>query len=140
MRRILGFVIVLSLLFLTPAFAWQNNYDYTTRLNFSTYISDNTTGTYKVTYADKTTIVPGTAHILGYSIMKLNGENSEILAALHDSEITDVYLDESLLDESEADTSTGVGGRWFPYPKSIKTQLCIRQGANTRVIVYYSTI
>ena len=138
MKRILSLVIVLSFLFSGMVFAWQDNYDYTMRLDFYTYTSDNTTGAYKVTYVPKTTLIPGVMHIIGYSIMPISA-NSENVVALHDAESTDVYVDESLIDETEC-VANSFDGKWFPYPKAIKTQLCIRQGSQTRVMVYYSNI
>jgi hypothetical protein len=136
MKRIIS-LIVIGLLISSTAYAWLGGSDYQARLEFNTYIADNSTGTYSATYVSKAVIVPGKAHILGYKIIQLDGaKSSEFVAALHDAEITDVYLDESMIDECEVNITTN-NGVWFPYPKSIKTQLCIRQGPNTRVIVYY---
>ena len=139
MKRILCLIVIGLLACSTVHAGWFEGGDYQSRINFKTYIADNSTGVYQATYASKTTIEPGKAHILGYSIVQLNGsKGSEFVAALHDAESTDVYVDESLIDESEVAATTG-DGKWFPYPKSIKTQLCIRQGPNTRVLVYYDT-
>lgn len=134
MKRIICLITV-ALLISSTAFAWVND---SSKVNFSTYVADNSSGTvYSVTYASKSVIVPGKSHILGYKIIALDGsKSSEFVAALHDSEVTDIYLDESMIDESETNITNNTGV-WFPYPKSIKTQLCIRQGPNTRVIVYY---
>lgn len=134
MKRILSLVLISLFLASTVMAGW---FDTPQNIRFSTYVSDNATGTYQATFVSKTTIVPGTARILGYTILQLNGtKNSEFVAALHDAEATDPYVDESLIDESEVN-ATANAGKWFPYPRSVRTQLCIRQGPNTRVIVYY---
>ena len=140
MKRILSVLIILGILFSTPVFGWQTSYESSvTRLDFKTYISDNTTGAYKTTNVSKTTIVPNSTHvILGYAIMPLSTD-SENIAALHDADSLDPYVDESLIDEAETPAAT-MSAKWFAYPKKIKVQLTIRQGANTRVLIYYAPL
>ena len=137
MKRIIC-LVVLGLFLCSTAFAWQWGGSDALKVNFSTYVCDNTTGLYQKTAVSKATIVPGVHCILGYAIMPLSA-NSENIVALHDAENTDPYVDESLIDEAETPAAT-MSAKWFAYPKKLSVGLTLRQGAQTRVIVYYTTI
>ena len=111
-------------------------------LNWLTYVSDNTGGQYKTTNVSTTTIVPkglGQHMLLGFTVMSLTGHggvtgSSEAVASLWD-EVSGT-AGPGLLGEAEA-LDESFDGMWFAIPKILKYGLTIRQGANTRVIVYY---
>ena len=110
-------------------------------LDWETYVSDNTTGYYKTTNVDITTIIPkgiGQNRVLGFTVMSLTGHGgvtggSEAVASLWDQVSGGTA---SILGEAEA-LDESFDGMWFAIPKILKNGLTIRQGANTRVIVYY---
>ena len=111
-------------------------------LAWSTYVSDNTTGDYKLTNVTVTTIIPRgntQSRVLGFTVMSLTGHagitgNSENVASLWDeisgTEAPVCFGEAEAIDES-------FDGMWYPIPKIVIYGLTIRQGANTRVIVFY---
>ena len=111
-------------------------------LNWLTYTSDNTGGQYKTTNVPITTIIPkgiGQHMLLGFTVMSLTGHagitgGSEAVASLWDE--TSGTSAPGILGEAEA-LDESFDGMWFPVPKILNYGLTIRQGANTRVIVYY---
>lgn len=105
--------------------------------DWKTVIIDNTTGDYQSTFVAETTINPDSHVILGYSLFDIGGGSSESVIALHDAESTDIYVDESLITENEALDGASVN-EWFATPKNLNVQLNVRQGARTRVAIYYA--
>ena len=145
MKKSLFAVIVFCIMSITvTCYAASSDFVFTQPegLVWETYVSDNTTGLYKTTNVDITTIIPmgiGQSRILGFSVMSLTGHGgvtggSEAVASLWD-EIAGT-ASPSIIDEAEA-IDERISINWFPTPRIVTNGLTIRQGGNTRVIVYY---
>ena len=106
---------------------------------WSTLIVDNAAADYLTTDVSKDTIKAGRNHILGYQIISLAGGSSENVAALHDAESTDLYVDESMIDEDEIADGGHRTDPWFAFPRKLNVALRVVQGAYTRVIIYYTS-
>lgn len=100
-----------------------------------TYVIDNTTGQYADTSVSVTTIYPGMDKILGFEIMPIS-TNSENVVAVHDAVSGDTLGNTNLFGEAEC-APESFDGLWFPYPREISSGVTVRQGAQTRVILYY---
>jgi hypothetical protein len=100
---------------------------------WNTYIKENTSGVYLTTNVPVTSIYPGFDRIQGYTVMPL-GTASENVVAIYDS--VSSTLSGEVLGEAECFPESW-DGQWFPYPREISNGITIRQGPNTRVIIYF---
>ena len=96
-----------------------------------------------ITAVSTSTIVPGTHRIIGYEITYLDSSlNIEATITLADT--TAALFKATAVNtaptgqfaESEAISGQALY-RIFPYPRSIGTQLIVRQGQNTVVTIFY---
>ena len=100
-----------------------------------TEVIDNTTGQYLDTNVAVTTIYPRYDKILGFEILPITTA-SENVVAVHDATTGDTLGNTNLFGEAEC-APESFDGLWFPYPREITTGITVRQGAQTRVIIYY---
>ena len=132
MRRFLTICMVLALvvLFASPASAdWMSEKHPLRIVTVADATADGGTSVVATT-----TFIPGKDVVVGYSVSATSSETNVVIG-LYDSAEGDMAAG-TLFAESEDvnDSSVTV---WFPYPKSIATQLAIGQGQNTVATVYY---
>lgn len=103
------------------------------------YSSVNATGAVTDTLVAVTTIIPGKCRILGVDVCPYDATSVTNYVYLYDLAATtsitssnEFYSYESRVGES--------GGRTFPQPKDLQNGLCIRQGPETRVTVFYERV
>lgn len=131
-------ILLLTFLFLCQqAFSdtsGGNVFDAPSKIPVLTHVQDNSTGLYVTNYVSTEKINPSTCKILGFEVIAA-GTSGEFVAAIHDTASS--VSDNTLLGEIEA-VQENFAGMFFPYPRWIANQLCIRQGGHTRVIIYYT--
>ena len=130
MRKVLWMVVV-AMLFCVPVFAVNLDGN-----EFWSYVIENTTGAYQNTLIPITSVVPGSDRILGYEHMPLPGQSAENVVAVFDTVNYTTFASAEVLGESECQDGSW-DGMWFPYPRTISYGVTVRQGAGTRVIVYF---
>lgn len=136
MRKVLS-ILLIGLLLCSSSFAVE--YMSTDKgKTLLSYVSTNATGAYAATAISTSTIVPGTNRIIGYEIVHYNtGKSIEGFVGLYDDADTTQADNTYLFAESEVIGTYGSGMVIYPYPKELSYGLCIRQGANTTVTIYY---
>ncbi len=142
MKKVIALLVLLFCLASVNVFASDFVFTQPEGRVWYTYPIDNTSGIYIETDIPITTIIPkgiGQSKILGFTVMSLKGHagitgNSENVASLWDG-APGTSSAENLGEAESVDES--FDGMWFPIPKILETQLSVRQGGNTRVIVYF---
>jgi len=134
MKKLLVLVAIFTVI-CSSAFAQRPE----TELNkIQVYVSENSTNAKVTTAVGVTTIYPGIDRILGVQVWVLDTATaSERIVALYDNSAVDATTT-TLFGECEAETGNSPAEIWYPYPRKLDTGLIIAQGANTRVIVYYT--
>lgn len=98
---------------------------------------NNTGGTYQTTVLSTVNgIRPGYDKVLGWTVQG-RSLNSENFVAVYDSATS--ILTGEILGESESLPET-VDGRWFPTPRKVVNGVSVRQGPNTKVFIYYTSL
>ena len=130
------FAMLLILAFAVSSVYAESLSRFSNNQNCKMYSIVNTGATALSTGISTSTITVLNHRILGFTIAEADpSAASERIVALYDS-ATGGETVAKLIDECE--TSDNVSAtRFYPYPKSIETQLTVRQGANTIVTVYY---
>jgi len=131
-RRLGAFLVVLLLAWSMSAFG---AYESPHRTG-STYVCTNATGEYADTNISTSTIIPAYCRILGYRIAPYDTTaSSEFVVSLWDAADTQTAAD--MFDEAEWGATGPWDPMWYPLPKKLNTQLTVRQGPNTTVVIYY---
>ena len=136
MKRIIA--VVLWVMFIaTVASGWYETSGPSSggSLRWKSYEIINTSGVYQITNVPTTSIIPNVHSILGFYIMP-RSINAEIVVTLYDQTVA---TPDELIDEAEAAPNSGTG-KWFSFPRKIEGQLSVRQGPNTKVVVFFDTI
>ena len=104
-----------------------------------TYIIENETAQYLDTNIGVTTIYPGMDRILGFQVMP-STTISENVAALYDAISGDnLNANNAASQFAEIECAPeSFDGIWFPYPRDLDVGLTVRQGAKTKVIIFYT--
>jgi len=131
MRRIFSALIV-GLMLVSCSFAYAGQ-------GWESYVSDNATSAMASTVVSTSRIVPGTNDILGYSILSRDGNACDSFMALYDSTTGTSEAVAEVLAEAENVSTLQPTTLFFDYPMQLKYGLTIRQGANSRVIIYYTS-
>lgn len=137
MNRLLRILVVFVLLVLpaTSASSWA---PFQQEREMQTFAIENTTGAYQDTSISTSTIIAGTHRLFGFAVMVSDtSKGSELVVSVIDtvpngsgSTVNEVVAEAEARDQESANV-------FFPFGKRIHTQVTIRQGPNTSVLVYY---
>ena len=138
MKRLI--LTIILLLFLSPLVFGDvsdgGEFNVPSKVPVLTYLSDNRTGIYLTTYVSTTTVDPSTCKILGFAVYPIT-TNGEFVATLFDATSSAMLTYANFFGELET-SDESFAGMWYPYPKKVTNGLCIVQGGQTRVAVYYT--
>jgi len=135
MKKILGAVLVL---FMLVGVAGADQVEVSGTPWLTMWIDNTSLTAYQDRAVPTDSIYPGTDRILGYSIRAYDPANgSEVVVGLYDSDTSLFSAATELIHETEASSAIEGTTVWFPYPRHINTQLRVRQGMNTTVVIYF---
>ena len=137
MKLLATIIIILSLLTVPAQAQFYSNKVQLTGSEIIVFECINSTGEDQETIV-ATALISSAHKIIGFSIMPYDPtKNSEGVLGIWDTvpdgsggTICEAVAEAERLDEGHV-------YNWFPYPKPIYTQLILRQGANTSVLIYY---
>lgn len=142
MKKKLLIAVLLCFVLALPAqgFSFGGGSTVAPRERLMVYEVENTTGDYQAT-AIPLWAIPVGSRIYGVNIFSVDPSlNAEHVVGLYDT-ITDLGNTFSeIVAEAENPSSTDITIRWFDYPLPIVSRLIITQGANTKVLIYYSRL
>jgi len=116
------------------AFGATTTYTVAQARGWTTYFSDNTSGTYATTTVATTDINPDKHVILGWQLIDIDLTVNEQVVSLRLADSWD-----TLIDEDEVANGADRENPWFSFPRTISHQLKIFQSNGTRVLIYYTT-
>ena len=127
-------IIAIGLLLFCVLFTFNN----AESVDIKVFEIRNSSGDSLTTSIGTTVIKAKYDKLYGFTIMQNDGSKSvEMVVSIWDTvpDGTGGTINEAIAEAETVDET--FDGIWYPYPKTIHTQVTVIQGANTDVLVYY---